>query len=552
MKKIILFFLSVINLHAQVKISNLSLNSTPDSSAVLEIESFSKGVLFPRMTTQQRLAIRNPALGLIVYDINENHLYTQAGQPYNNQWKKIVLGGPYETNGYDIGNLKFGNNALFSLKTSSNLTANQMALGSPAWYSGMNNIAIGDSSQFNVNKNYPKEYPFHLYSGGNFNISIGTKSLKNQSEKNQNLAIGHFAMEGDTTEIDTFGVSSWYTPLIVWPSTSSNLAIGHFALQSNQSFANIAIGNAALRKNFGGNNIGIGEFSLEKNRGSTNIAIGNKSMANNISGGNNIAIGSRSLILNQTGINNIAIGDSSLAKNITSQNNIAIGKHALVNANSSSNIGIGTDTFNQLISGINNIGIGDGVGKSILYGSQNILLGSGSSSIDGQNNLDNSILIGFNIKANRNNSVYLGNQNTLKWLFGRSDISANDIALQVGSDSNNGNGAYLSNGGTWTNASSIHFKDRIRMIQPQEFLIKLSQTPIYEWYYKNTNEKHIGPIAEDFKEIFNLGIPGDKEHISTIDASGIALITIQALYERLLHAESKIKELEMKIMEGKN
>ena len=48
------------------------------------------------------------------------------------------------------------------------------------------------------------------------------------------------------------------------------------------------------------------------------------------------------------------------------------------------------------------------------------------------------------------------------------------------------------------------------------------------------------------------GIPGDKEHISTIDASGIALITIQALYERLLHAESKIKELEMKIMEGKN
>ena len=43
-----------------------------DESAVLQIESTDKGVLFPRMTNAQRLAIVNPAIGLMVYvtDLN--------------------------------------------------------------------------------------------------------------------------------------------------------------------------------------------------------------------------------------------------------------------------------------------------------------------------------------------------------------------------------------------------------------------------------------------------------------------------------------------------
>lgn len=42
--------------------------NTPETTAILTINSVSKGVLLPRMTTTQREAISNPADGLTVYD----------------------------------------------------------------------------------------------------------------------------------------------------------------------------------------------------------------------------------------------------------------------------------------------------------------------------------------------------------------------------------------------------------------------------------------------------------------------------------------------------
>lgn len=43
--------------------------SVPDQSAVLDVSSIDKGLLTPRMTSTQRLAITNPATGLEVFDI---------------------------------------------------------------------------------------------------------------------------------------------------------------------------------------------------------------------------------------------------------------------------------------------------------------------------------------------------------------------------------------------------------------------------------------------------------------------------------------------------
>lgn len=43
-------------------------NKQPDPSAILDIKSNQKGVLLPRMSSAQRLAIVNPASGLQVYD----------------------------------------------------------------------------------------------------------------------------------------------------------------------------------------------------------------------------------------------------------------------------------------------------------------------------------------------------------------------------------------------------------------------------------------------------------------------------------------------------
>lgn len=44
--------------------------STPNANAILEMQATDKGVLVPRLTTVQRLAIVGPTEGLLVYDIN--------------------------------------------------------------------------------------------------------------------------------------------------------------------------------------------------------------------------------------------------------------------------------------------------------------------------------------------------------------------------------------------------------------------------------------------------------------------------------------------------
>ena len=49
-------------------------NNTIDTSAILECQSTTKGVLFPRMTEVQRDAISAPTAGLVVYNSTTNKL----------------------------------------------------------------------------------------------------------------------------------------------------------------------------------------------------------------------------------------------------------------------------------------------------------------------------------------------------------------------------------------------------------------------------------------------------------------------------------------------
>jgi len=118
--------------------------------------------------------------------------------------------------------------------------------------------------------------------------------------------------------------------------------------------------------------------------------------------------------------------------------------------------------------------------------------------------------------------------------------------IHVGTASSNGNGAHVTNGGTWTNGSSRSFKTDFRKINVQNILQKLSQIDIAQWRYKNSEEgDHVGPTAEDFYQAFALG--DDNKYISTTDADGVALAAIQALYQRVLRLE-KVNDEQSKII----
>jgi len=126
-------------------------------------------------------------------------------------------------------------------------------------------------------------------------------------------------------------------------------------------------------------------------------------------------------------------------------------------------------------------------------------------------------------------------------MFNGADASG---ALTVGIAGTNGNGAFLSSGGTWTNASSRTFKEGSTAVDPLHVLAKLVAMPVQTWFYKDAHDEgqHMGPVAEDFAETFGLG--KDERHIATVDESGVAFAAIQGLNQKV--------ESESARLEGRN
>src|SRR5205085_11521556 len=79
------FLFYVFYLPAQVAINNSA--SLPDSSAMLDIQNTTKGILLPRMTSMQRLTISNPAKALLVYQTDlDSGFYFNAGSAAVPKW----------------------------------------------------------------------------------------------------------------------------------------------------------------------------------------------------------------------------------------------------------------------------------------------------------------------------------------------------------------------------------------------------------------------------------------------------------------------------------
>jgi hypothetical protein len=75
-------------LFAQVSINTD--NSLPNNSAMLDVKSTTKGMLVPRMTQAQILAISNPANGLQVFCTTDNKFYVYVANSVT--WKEILYG----------------------------------------------------------------------------------------------------------------------------------------------------------------------------------------------------------------------------------------------------------------------------------------------------------------------------------------------------------------------------------------------------------------------------------------------------------------------------
>jgi trimeric autotransporter adhesin len=305
---------------------SVGINTTsPDASAILDINSTTKGLLMPRLNTGQMNAIASPAIGLVVYNTDSSSICIRTSA----SWVKLQT--QRSALNY-VGNSYLGINSGYGSVGSSEGTSSHRI-----------NIALGDSAM-------------HSNLNGYDNVAIGSSSLKSNTSGFSNIAIGKNSLE---TNI----------------SGQNNLAIGTYSLNKNTTGNyNVVLGNNGLLKNTLGNfNIAIGQNTLQENTtGAANTAVGDQALSSNTTANSNTAIGTRALRVNSTGAENTAIGLQALLANTNGSYNVALGnKTSSTNTTGNNNTAIGfrAGSFNN---GSNNVFLGyfagyDELGSNKLY-----------------------------------------------------------------------------------------------------------------------------------------------------------------------------------------
>jgi hypothetical protein len=102
----------------------------------------------------------------------------------------------------------------------------------------------------------------------------------------------------------------------------------------------------------------------------------------------------------------------------------------------------------------------------------------------------------------------------------------------------------------WTTTSSRTVKTNIDPIEPAKALSGVEQMEIATWEYENDDGEgsettHIGPMAEDFHDAFDVG--SSDKHINSINADGAAFAAIQGLSEKLDEKDDRIDGLEQEV-----
>ncbi len=450
MKKLLLTF--TITLLFATAFSQVAINtdgSQPDSSAMLDVKSSTKGLLIPRMTTTQRDSITSPAQGLMVYNTDDSTFYYYK----NSSWVKIGHGasGWNKTGNYiytlndsvGIGTSSPGAPLEVHGRISQTGTGRSVFLGEDA---GKNDDL---SEKDNVFVGY---YAGNANTTGDYNTANGSFTLCNNTTGFQNTATGARALSSNTTGFQ-------------------NTATGASALSSNTTgYHNTANGTYSLFNNTTGScNTATGYHTLSDNTtGTDNTANGYYALSNNTTGSNNTAIGKFAILSNTTGSDNTANGNEALFSNTTGSKNTASGSYALFNnTTGSDNSVLGSYAFYNNKTGFNNVIFGNSALTYDSCGSNNIAIGyqSGYYNFSGSGNIFLGYKAGYNETGS--NKLYIDNSDTTAPLIG-GDFSTDQVDIngtikitggspgtgKILSSDASGNASWVDgttvNGGGWT------------------------------------------------------------------------------------------------------
>ena len=451
--------------------------SNPNSSALLELSSTTKGMLAPRMTTLQRTNISNPATGLLVYDTEQ-----QGFMYYNGtEWMNITAPASGSGSGWDLagnmgtnpssnfigtkdaqslqfkvnnvrhgwldlqGSIFFGKEAGMS----NNINGN-VGIGPRALYMNQEKsylIAIGDSALFHNGLGATQ------FNEATNNIAIGATALYGNTKGSYNVAMGSGALRYNTT--GTFNIGIGFQTLLFNSTGADNVVVGSAMLQNITGSANSVLGNGALYKNTSGSrNVGIGPSALFNNEtGNNNIAIGygTLAMVKNKSGlvaiGDsalymnafqdlgfpyseaNTAVGSKALYANTTGRSNSAFGYRALMNNTNAFGNTAVGGFALTaNIDGGFNTAVGSEALSSNTSGDDNTAVGMWTMKLANTSSNTAIGAYALQTSTGEFNVGvGSYSLSYTVTGQRN--VAVGHMSMRQNRYGRNNVAMGHLAL---------------------------------------------------------------------------------------------------------------------------
>jgi hypothetical protein len=135
---------------------------------------------------------------------------------------------------------------------------------------------------------------------------------------------------------------------------------------------------------------------------------------------------------------------------------------------------------------------------------------------------------------------------TINEVVGSTSVEVTVGDLGVGYDSQ-----HSLRGGGSTFRSDHNQKEHFAPVDVQEILTKVVTLPIETWNYKDQNPtiRHIGPMAQDFAAAFAVG--DDNRFINVVDANGVVLAAIQALYKLLQEKDAAIGAMRAELHELK-
>jgi hypothetical protein len=321
--------------------------------------------------------------------------------------------------------------------------------------------------------------------------------------------------------------------------------------------------------------------------GGYNNYISNSASANFIGGGQNNAVPANATYSTIAGGLKNSVGASEGTTIGGGEYNIASGFGTIAggvsnyNAGSFSGVGGGLNNYAEgnftVIAGGNNNGTGFGDYSCVLGGEGNSASGYASTVAAGTNNFAtggfSAVSGGANNQAQGLYSVIPGGTGNVaanySFAAGKGALAQHDhsfvwsdgsavsfptsgtnefFVLATGrveffTSSNYSSGVFLAHGdGSWNTVSDRNAKENFEPVEAQSVLEKVAAMPMTTWNYKAQDKsiRHIGPMAQDFRAAFQVGI--DDRHIATVDEEGVALAAIKGLNEKLEARSQKLAE----------